>query len=136
MQLLGLDRRGTEEGCDEGMGGEESACALPDSDDAVLICQCIATGLEDDLFEDGHRSSVWRAADGGDGDTGALRRIARTRVGLLRTVPLRRVNLIERSEIIAEAKRCPSCGPGSGRHSHWPSMLPSAAVAGHCGGAL
>jgi hypothetical protein len=46
------------------MGGEERARALADSgDDAVLIRECVATGLEDDLLEGGHTASVWSAAD-------------------------------------------------------------------------
>ncbi len=105
------------------MGGEESTRALPDSGDAaVLIRQCIATGLEDDLFEGGHISSVCREADG---ETG-IRAISLTHRedtwGLLRTSTLRRVNLIERSEIVAEAKRCPSCAPGGGPTLRCPSL--------------
>ena len=46
------------------MCGEKRSRTLPDPcDDAVLIRERVATGLEDDLFERRHPSSVCAAAD-------------------------------------------------------------------------
>jgi hypothetical protein len=48
------------------MGSKKGASALPDSgDDAVLIRESVATGLEDDLLERGQRLRLRGEADGG-----------------------------------------------------------------------
>jgi hypothetical protein len=68
VKALGLHRRGAEKRCNESMGGQERAGALTDSsDDAVLIRESVATGLEDDLLKRGHVSRLRDAADGGPG---------------------------------------------------------------------
>lgn len=65
MKALGLDFRGAEKRSNEGVGREQGASVLPDSsDDAVLIGESVATGLEDDLLERGHRLRLRGEADG------------------------------------------------------------------------